>query len=236
MAIPITPRGSGKPDWTQETSRGAVYASPGVLTAKEKLVIWYRCLSATPSAYPWVQAPLAGGATTHLVNMETGVALPYLVPVGYVLKGLSSFFSFDRRLRHQAFLDQIAGVFQLLSEIPSETLGINYQQEILGIGTDFFDPLGLLPHIIDVTGTNLEAVVNTCHGTGYMVLKLTKVSSPPWPKIKLVQCKWCDTLNAVEQEKTIVTCKKCGKVTIVAHFPWGGKVGFYPEGKEEEKT
>jgi len=235
MAIPITPRGSGKPDWTQETSRGVVLAGAGVLTANEKLVIWYKCLSATVSAYPWVEAPLAGGATTHLVDMETGIALPYVVPVGYTLQGLSSFFSFDRRIRHQAFLDTLFGVPQLLSQILSETLGINYQQEIMSIGTNFFDPLALVPHVIDITGTNLEAAANTATGTGYMILKLTKVGSPPWPKVKTVQCKWCKTLNVVDQKESVVTCQSCGKVTIVAHLPWGGIVGLQPEDVEHKE-
>lgn len=218
----LTGTGEGRPDYTgiDEISRGSFVQSVGQLRENEKLVIWYICLSNTVSAYPWVQSPLVAGATVHLVDVETAMPLPYTIPQGYVLDQLSSFFSFDQKVRTQLFIDKIGSVFQLFSEISMETLGIHYEHEVVGCGTSRFDPLALLPHYFDATGINIDS--GSVTGMAYLVWKMTKLHSSEWPKNKIVRCKWCMENNEVPQETTVVTCKSCGKVTVVQHWPWGG--------------
>lgn len=217
----VTTTGTGRRDYSSEIARGQLYTAPGELKSTEKLVIWAMTFSAVPSVYPWVQGPLAVGDTVHIVDVETGVALPYTVPQGYVLEQLDLFWAFNRKIKTRQYGDRFLGVLQLLQEVDSETLGTDYVKQLTGFSSSLFDPQALAQHEVDMTGTNID--VEACTGSGSVLNKLIRVGSPPWPKTKTVRCRVCGATHTVSQETVGSTCSGCGALTKYQSLPWGGK-------------
>ena len=202
----VTARGTGRPDYSEEVHLGTVL--PGIqLHYGESLLAFMLGFSAIPSAYSWMQTPLASGATLNFINAATGLSLPYIIPVGYTMSqvqyaaGFNEDFEADLYLAYQLFASSRIG-----GGVPQ------MEASVIAFDSALIDPTGALglPFDLQLTNVGLGDLVGSC---GYnMILKA--VGTPPLPTVKTVRCKWCGAQKEVPVETIMLTCDSCGQVTI----------------------
>ncbi|GAI90377.1 unnamed protein product, partial [marine sediment metagenome] len=101
--------GIGKPDYTKEISLGR--ERPGIsLKHNQSLKNFILVFSSIASPYDWVTGLLAPGASSHLIDADTGEAMPYTVPQGYTLAGISLTYSLSEDTIIRAYVDEVLGV------------------------------------------------------------------------------------------------------------------------------
>ncbi len=160
-------------------------------------------------AFAWVVPSLAPGARTHVIDVETGLAMPFTIPQGYTLTVIAA---------ASAVIEDAIGwgyVDGFLAECAGMAPGgqTYFENKLIGISTALLDPTGATAHTIDITITNLG--LGNLRGSIDYVCILEKVGSPPLPSVKMVKCKWCGQEFEVPNETTTITCPKCGKLFIV---------------------
>lgn len=205
-------RGIGKPDYSKEISLGR--ERPGItLKHNQSLKNFIRVYTAIPSPYSWVTGLLAAGASSHLVDADTNLAMPYIVPQGYTLTGISLTYSLSEDIIIRAYVDEFLGVPLLFGIVGGPVSGsVIYMAEVIGIGSHLIDPTGLTSHIFDIVVTNQGA--GNAEGTvgGFFILEA--VGTSPFPTTKTVKCKWCGHEWVVPNETRSIKCPSCGELNI----------------------
>ncbi len=228
----VTGEGTGKPDYTREITRGNIRQGMNLLD-NEKAKFFFITLSNRASIYPWVQPPLAVGASARFIDMETGLPMPYTVAQGYNFTDLAHFFSFEQPVRGELFISMppIPVGQCLMLTLSSDSFAEVYEQEIIGCELSRFDPTLATAHQYDIMGTNVG--VAPCFGSGYLLFIESAEGTPAWPKTKTVKCPFCDVTRKVLQSSTVIKCAnpKCKKTFVVWYIPPGGKVKIGPKGK-----
>ncbi|GAH11784.1 unnamed protein product, partial [marine sediment metagenome] len=124
---------------------------PGLtLKFNQGLRIFGRVFSYIPSPFSNVTPPLTPGATVHFIDSETGVELPFIIPVGYTLTSISVGSSFNQDA-------MIWGYFEgfLRTSVGAPVGGsIFYEAEVITFGSSLLDPTAESAHPIDVQITN----------------------------------------------------------------------------------
>lgn len=203
-----TQRGVGKPDYTREVSSSRERRGLS-LSYLQTLKIFTAVFSAVPSPYAWVAGPLAIGATTSLIDMDTGFAMPFTVPSGYTL----SLVDFGFGLTEDAEMWTYMGGFRILSAGVYPGGNTYYENRIMAVTSARLDPIGVLLLPIDLQLTNLGS--GTLQGQVAVTALLEAVGTPPLPSTKTVKCKWCGYEHSVPNETTFITCPSCGKLFIL---------------------
>lgn len=202
-----TSEGIGKADYSNEISLGRV--RPGIsLKYGETLEVAGIVFSDIASVYPWITTPLAIGGTANLVNWSTGVAFPYVTSVGYTYSLLQITHSMTQDFRFLTYMDTIFTGF--LGTSGSGT--INYLTQIVGMGTNLFDPTGATAHLFDVIIENLGGA--TMQGSVTLFAISTAVGTPPLPVTKIVVCKFCGHETEVPVGTNSNRCSECGETTL----------------------
>ena len=206
MSFVVAAKGKGKPDYSQEVSRGI--QRPGYyLKLEQKLTYSGLTFSSIASDFDWVKTPLASGASLHVIDMATGVAYPYTTGAGYKHTLIQRTVACDQDVRIDSYLEGELGFNMVLEG------GIHvFKQDVVGMTTALFDPLCLSAHIVDTIVTNLGTDVLTGSVTDVGVLET--VGTEPFPDIKVVECKWCGHQETVPEETTSLICPKCKKLTL----------------------
>lgn len=208
----VEQRGIGKPDYTKEISLGR--ERPGIsLKYSQSLKNFIIVLSSIASPYSWVSGVLAPAASAHLVDADTGLAMPYTVPQGYTLAGISLTYSLSEDTIIRAYVDEVLGVPALFGIVGGPGSGnVIYMAEVIGIGSHIVDPTGESSHIFDIIATNQGA--GNSEGTvgGFFVLEA--VGTAPLPTTKTVKCKWCGHEWVVPNETKAINCPSCGELNI----------------------
>jgi len=201
---------AGKPDYSREVSAGIERA--GLRLAYGQTLKVFGCvLDALPSPFSWVLPQLAAGGTISVVDNETGLALPFIIPKGYTLSLIAGGYSADQDAKVMFYFDG----FLVLSGIASNgTPG--YENKIVAVSTATIDPTGATAHTLDIQITNLggAALSGGIDWTGL----LEEVGTPPLPPEKKVHCKWCGYEHTVPNKTTYITCPVCKELFIVADF------------------
>ncbi len=162
---------------------------------------------ATP-AFPWVQAPLASEASAHVIDLETGEAMPYLLEVGYTLSLITRRAGFDQDHREHIFFD---GALIMRAD---NSGGITwYMEEVVPLSTATIDPTASSPHSIDTIFTNLGGA--NMHGGATGLAILAAVGTPPFPTTKTTRCPFCGNRQVESVHATKITCSTCGERYIV---------------------
>ena len=214
----VETRGIGKPDYSKNVS-SAIERRGLRLEYHQTLVIVGLVFSAIPSAYAWVQPPLAPGVTAHLMDNMTGVVLPLTVPQGYTLEMITAGGAFTEDVMLWAYLDGF-----LVTNMGIAVSGLPYyENQIVSLSTALRDPDGDFLHPVDVTLTNMGA--GALQGGVQLVGILEAVGTPELPPVKTVRCKWCGHQHSVPNETTDIICPKCGKLFIVYTLGKVKKVG-----------
>ena len=205
-------KGIGKEDYSKEISLGR--ERPG-LTLKYNQVLknFGRVLSSIPSPYPWVTEILAPGASSHLVDADTGLAMPYTVSQGYTLTGISLTYSLSEDTIIRAYVDTFLGVPSLFGIVGGPVSGsVIYMAEVIGIGSHLVDPAGADSHIFDIIVTNQGAGDSEGTVGGFFILEA--VGTAPLPTTKTVRCKWCGHEWVVPNETKAINCPSCGELNV----------------------
>lgn len=205
-------RGVGKPDYSKEIALGR--ERPGLsLKHNQSLKNFGRVFSLIPSPYPWVTGLLAPGAPSHLVDADTGLAMPYTVPQGYTLAGISLTYSLSEDTIIRAYVDEVLGVPALFGIVGGPVSGsVIYMAEVIGIGSHLVDPIGAASHIFDIIVTNQGAGDSEGTVGGFFILEA--VGTSPLPTTKTVRCKWCGHKWVVPNETKAINCPECGELNI----------------------
>ncbi|GAJ17898.1 unnamed protein product, partial [marine sediment metagenome] len=140
----IAQRGIGKPDYTREISAGR--ERPGLtLKLNQSLLCLGRVFTTIDSPYTNVTGPLAPGATVHLIESDSGIESPFIIPQGYTITAISAKYSFNQ--------DAILwGYFEgyLYTNLGAPVGGsILYLLELLGMSSKTVDPYGEHDHLYD---------------------------------------------------------------------------------------
>lgn len=165
-----------------------------------------------PSPFGWVNTPLAAGASAHLVDHETGLAMPFTVPQGYALSLIADGFTLTEDSIVWAYIDGcvVINIGVLTGGMPY------YENKVTGITTEVFDPIGAESHTVDVTIKNLGAG-SLEGGVGTLGI-LEAVGTPPLPTTKTVKCKFCGNEETVPRKTTKWICPKCGQLNLYFDF------------------
>jgi len=161
-----------------------------------------------PSPFAWVTTPLAPGATAHLVDNVTGLAMPFTVPQGYTISLIAGGGSFTEDTIMWVYFD---GLLAISGGVLAGG-NVAYENRIVSITTATIDPTGASAHTVDVQITN-RGVGNLEGGTDLTGI-LEAVGTKPLPTTKTVRCKWCGNEEVVPQETVKWICPKCGQLNM----------------------
>lgn len=158
----VAERGVGRPDYSAHVSkikRGETYPQFEARPETEKYKIF---LVVFPP-----DAPLAVGATVHLIDIETNLPSPYVSPAGYIADFREWFFALDGKA---GFLMDMNGIVKFYM-VPESLANIHEYEQIVWGKTSLFDPNALRTHTWDFTITNLDDHEIT--GSVHIALALT---------------------------------------------------------------
>ena len=204
-----TSGGIGKPDYSNEISMGRV--RPGIsLKYGETLGVVGIAFSNIPSFYPWVDTPLAAGATTPLIDWSTGLPLPLTTAVGYTYSMIQFTYVMSEDVSMPVYLDTIFMTYLVAAGSGGNVV---YMASVIGMGTELFDPTGATAHLFNIQITNEGLAAMTGAISLYNIT--AEVGTPPPPTTKTVKCKWCGHLTeGVLKGTNSVTCSECGQITL----------------------
>ncbi len=195
--------------------------SSGVITANTETTVTVEALIggatnrwnpgdvyAIPSPFPYITFPLAAGVPTHIVDTETGLEMPYVIPVGYTLTAISASFSYNQDMIAWLYIDGL-----LMASLGAASGGsFVYVAEIVGWGTVFLDPAALRSHTFDIQITNQGGA--NMEGGGSIVCIVEAVGTKPLPDIKTVKCRFCGHEETVSHETQHWVCPGCSQLNI----------------------
>lgn len=214
----VPQRGVGKPDYSQEVALGRT--RPGLtLKYRQDLKIAGITFSAIASAYPWVKGLLGAGLTEHLIDWETGIALPYTCEAGYVYSIVSISHSTDQDHVLRAYFSTPAlGIaLNLAGNLGLITGGEPFwAADVVSFSTAMFDPTAVYEHEVDFIIENLGAT--DLQGSCTVTNTKEAIGTEPPPTTKTVKCKWCGYEWVVPRETTYIKCPNCGELNIYCDF------------------
>lgn len=97
---------------------------------------------------------LAVDQTVHLVDLETGLPMPYTSPTGFYIDFREWYSSFDGRVRLMFVMDELP---PLVMHPRPHVVTHDYEMVVFGDSV-YFDPDAELEHTLDFTVSNLDTV------------------------------------------------------------------------------
>jgi len=214
----VETRGIGKPDYSKEISLGRV--RPGLsLKYLQSLQIFGISFTNLVSPYPWIKLPLAVGGTAHLIDWETGLAMPYTCEAGYIFTIVT--------IGHGATQDHANRVYfstpalgiplAFAGSLGLAASGVPFiAADIVPFSTAAFDPTAIYQHDADFVVENLGGGVLEGSITIHVIKEA--IGTAPPPPDKTVKCKWCEHEWVVPRKTTYIKCPKCGELNIYCNF------------------
>lgn len=211
--------GKGRPDYSQNVALGVT--RKGLVTQyQETTKIFLRSYISTDewkySLFPGVGPPLAAAASENLVDVGTGLPLPFTVPQGYVLTILYYSQSTSHPLQMSQYLDGM-----IIQNAFLHGMDVYFEQEIYAVGTGLIDPTAATSHTYNMKATNIgtTGLVGIIAAVGI----LKEVGTEPLTK-KTVGCRvpGCKHTAVVPYDAKEWTCP-AGHKTLYYDLPFGGK-------------
>jgi len=203
----VQTQGTGAPDYSQTVS-SAKERRGLLLKYNQRLKIFAILFSDVASPYPWVQPALAAGLSAHVIDMETGLPMPYTINVGYTLSMVTRRSGLDQDNREHIFFD---GALIMGAELGGGNA--QYLEEVVPLSTALIDPMGIIPHTVDTIFTNLGGA--NMHGGVTALTILEAVGTPPFPTTKTTRCPFCGHEQVESTHATQIKCSKCSMTYIV---------------------
>jgi hypothetical protein len=203
----VQPQGTGAPDYSKTVSSSRERRGLR-LQYNQQLKIFAILFSDVVSPYPWVQPVLAPTLQAHLIDMETGLAMPYTINVGYTLSLTTRHFGIDQDRREHILFD---GALIMGGDIGGGNS--EYLEEVVPLSSSLIDPTGAAAHTMDHTITNMGGA--NMYGGVTVLAILEAVGTPPFPTTKTTKCPFCGKEQADSVHATRIICSGCGKMYIV---------------------
>jgi hypothetical protein len=176
------------------------------------LAISFTDLVTVPYINPTVVAPLASGASAHLIDGETG--LPYLTtPKGYNASLLQYEWTNNQDIEVAYYVD---GVFFAYAQIGNAGESGMLNPNVT-VNTGSYDPQGQNSHLWDVVVYNKG--LDVLKGGVDFEFLLQDIGTPPLPTVKDCKCPFCGTVQSLPVETTKVICSKCSKLYMLRYYP-----------------
>ena len=207
----VITKGKGTPDYSNTVSSSKERAGL-LLTEPQTLEIFgyvFTSVPHPPPCFAWVNNPLPIGATALLIDNITGLAMPFVVPKGYIMTLISAGVGTTQDAIAYGYVDGVLATNLGVFHSGSTT----YQNKVIGLTTATLDPTGATAHTIAVTITNLGD--DTLEGGIEFTAILEAVGTPPFPTTKVIKCKFCGYERTVPVTETRLKCPKCSKETLV---------------------
>lgn len=207
----VETRGVGKPDYSREISAGQERAGIRLKYGQRlmSLVATFTDQVIVPYINPTVLAPLAGGASSRLIDPETGLAGPITVPAGYISMLVQYEWDGDQDIEMWYYIDTIlAGC----PGISGSGANVGYNM-VIPPSTEWWDPVGASAHAWDVVVINRG--LSQFEGTVDFILLLDPVGTEPLPTTKVCKCPFCKHEQVMPVETTFVKCNQCGQQYIL---------------------
>jgi len=206
----IATKGVGRPDYSGEIWQAKVVKR---LELHENEVFKSFLLTATAvaSPYVWVVAPIVAGAAAYLIDGDTGLPMPYVIPVGYELEVMMIWASFNQ---NQRIFTEFEG-FEI-SEFFHDALDVYYENEVMEFNTKYIDPDALAAHLVGFGGQNVGLAAMS--GCAEVIAILRRIHTEI-PTSKVIRCKWCDNTTSTSLTTVQWKCTKCGKLNLYYHHP-----------------
>ncbi|MBA7689733.1 hypothetical protein ES703_98244 [subsurface metagenome] len=213
--------GVGKPDYSREISVGQERA--GVyLGYNQRIRLFSGNWHITdPADYPTIlDTGIAVGASEHLIDSDTLMPLPAILPVGYSLTIIAMGFATNQDVFFQAY-------FEMLGVWTAYNMGLGtggagvYHNKLKDLSTTWFDPGADLTHNFDIKVYNQGGGV--LYGGAGIWSIVEAVGTPPWPTTKICRCPYCGHHQEAKVIETKITCDSCGKSYLVTNFSSGAK-------------
>jgi len=210
----VEQRGVGKPDYTRDVFKSIQRA--GIeLEYGQSLKFFGKIFTPKVSVFAWIAPILAPGATAHLIDMETGLDMPWTLPAGYTCSEVQDSLGFKE--------DAECWIYVSLPPLPGLQPGMQlsvhgggeevYRNRVIPFSTTLFDPMGATAHEIDIDVTNNG--LGNLEGSLAVTAIMEEVGTEPLPTVKTVRCKHCGHQWVVPLNSTNLICPKCGKLTVV---------------------
>ena len=208
----VEARGIGKPDYSREVSAGRERA--GMLLAyNQQFKVFVGGWGIADPLYPLcVDNPIPIGGQWHLTDADTLVPTPATLPRGFTLTIISIAFSTTEDMALYGFTDSIV----------CTNLGVStggqaiYENKIREFSTIWYDPTALIPHTLDIIAYNRGG--GPLHGGAALLCIVEAVGTPPFPTTKNCRCPYCQHMQTVSVETTLITCDECGKDYMVTRY------------------
>jgi len=155
------------------------------------------------SAWPWAKDELAAGETVHMIDVETGTAMPWSLSSGYYCYVLMTWINPQNTLRHRMYVDG-----NLIASRNFNGLQSIYLQMPIALHTRFIDPEAEESHTVDVTITNTSD--SSAEVSSKEILVLKKAGTEPLPDKVIYTCSECGNQWEDDIRKTRNKCPKCG--------------------------
>ncbi|GAI64656.1 unnamed protein product, partial [marine sediment metagenome] len=150
----VEQQGVGKPDYSKEVSAGRERRGLSLeylQTLKIFTIVFTNEYLVTP--YDWVKAPLAPGTSASLIDSETGLSMPFTVPLGYT----ATIIDFGSGLTEDAIMWTYMSGFLISNAGVYPGGNTYYENRIQAITTAVLDPTGALSLQVEFRVTNLGA-------------------------------------------------------------------------------
>lgn len=220
--ITIEQTGIGKPDYTKDVSSARQRAGI-TLKYNQQLVIFALCWTdmvvhvPTPYPVPWVKPPLAPGVQAHLVDLATGLAMPYAHPAGYALTMAQKDWTCDEDIEIWIYASTAGGPLLLLACPGISPPGDNqYFNPVYTYSSKTIDPAATFAHSYDVVVVNRGA--GDMEGGIVVATIVEAIGTPPFPDTKQCMCPFCQHLQTVKVGTTVIKCANCSKTYYVYDF------------------
>jgi len=188
------------------------------LLPNEKLKKFVIAVDSEVSLFPYVKPLLPAGSLYHLIDIETGFAVPYLVGAGYEFRVVKMWGSADQPTLTRTYFEG-----QFVGNASSKAGNIYSEQEVDLPTSSLLDPDFSDTHILDATVTNvgLAPMYGTAALTAILIDHRTDEKFEH--DTKQVRCPFCGDVQTVPIESTHITCAVNPRHKfIVEYHPWGG--------------
>jgi len=185
------------------------------LGTDEKFKIFMLTGDTESSDFPWVIPPMEPGETRYLIDVETGLEMPFTIPVGYDFEVIKIWGSSSEPYIGREYVDG-----NLDSNLHVVPFDVYFEQEIGLTKISDFDPTLSTEHTYAISITHLGD--EPALGTALIEAVLRKVHTEKITT-KVVRCKYCGHQEEVPLETTRYKCPKCGMTTLFMYYPWGGR-------------
>lgn len=208
----VETRGIGKPDYTREVSSGEI--RPGLtLKYRQSLKMWALLPSNLPSPLVFVVPPIGAGLTAHLVDAETNLPLPSILPAGYIYTLVQIGYGFNQDVRLPFYFGTPPGPTFFAGYLSTSSSGASQiWSDVTPFSSALFDPTAAFAHVFDGLVENLGG--GDMIGNVSLFLIAEAVGTPPPPSTKRVRCKFCSYEWEVPVETTSIQCPKCDELNI----------------------